>query len=170
MNGGRKLNKADMDADAVARLGVAPSRRWAALLILGILGAALLWIALAVPPAALGLRIGVLVGGLGALWLAVRLHAATGRGLVLTDAELREAGPGGRTLARLDRVRTVDRGALAFKPSNGFVLHLMPGAGEGRVWAPGSWWRIGNRVGVGGVLRAAESRAVAEAIALRLAD
>ena len=154
--------------DTVARIRVAAARRWAALCILSLLGAILLWVALATPPAALWLRAGVLVGGLGAFWLAVRMGAATGRGLVLTRTELREDGAGGRVLARLDQVRTVDRGALAFKPSNGFLLHLAPDAGRGWVWAPGSWWRIGGRVGVGGVLRAADARAVAEFVSLRL--
>lgn len=155
------------DAAEIARVGVAPVRRWAGVATLGLLGLILLWLALARPPAGLGLRAGVLVAGVGALLLAARLHAATGRGLVLTETDLRESGPGGRRLARLDQVRSVDRGAFAFKPSHGFLLNLAPNSSEGRAWAPGLWWRVGDRVGVGGVLRASDARFIAEAIALR---
>lgn len=149
-------------------VGVAPMRRWAGIGALSLIGLLLLWLALAHPPASLGLRAGVLAGAVAALWLAVRMRLATERGLVLTGMDLRESGPEGRLLARMDQVRGVDRGAFAFKPSHGFLLHLEPGAAGGRAWAPGLWWRVGSRVGVGGVLRASETRFLAEAIALRV--
>ena len=152
----------------IARIEVAPFRRWTGIAMQALLGLLLLWLALAEPPASLALRAGVLAGGVIALALALRLHGATRRGLVLTETELRETGEGGRVLARLDRVRSVDRGAFAFKPSHGFLLNLAPGSSPGRAWAPGLWWRIGDRVGVGGVLRASETRFIAEAIDLQL--
>ena len=150
------------------RVEVAPVRRWMGIGTLTLLGLLLLWLAFAQPPESLGLRAGVLAGGAVALVLALRMRQATLRGLILTETELRETGPGGRLLASLGDVRGVERGAFALKPSHGFMLRLAPGAGGGRVWAPGLWWRAGTRLGVGGVLRASETRFLAEAIALRI--
>ena len=164
----RGHHEATDDAGSI-RVEVAPARRWTGIGMFALLGLLLFWLALAQPPASLPLRVGVLAGAVLAFWLSVRMREATRRGLVLIGAELRESGSGGRLLASLDQVREVDRGALAFKPSHGFLLHLARGAGGGRVWAPGLWWRMGSRVGVGGVLRASETRFLAETIALRLA-
>ena len=156
------------DEDVIVEVEVATVRRWAGIGTFTVLGLLLLWIALAQPPASLALRVSVLVAGIAAVVLAVRMRGATERALVLTPTELRESGAGGRRLAALRDVASIDRGAFAFKPSHGFLLHLKAGAGGGRAWAPGLWWRIGDRVGVGGVLRASEARFLAEAIALRL--
>ena len=40
----------------------------------------------------------------------------------------------------------------------------------GHAWAPGMWWRVGRRVGVGGLTGGAESRAVADALAAMLVE
>ena len=97
--------------------------------------------------------------GLGAIYGAWRLWNATGAALELTRTELRSTT--GQTLATLDNVARVDRGAFAFKPSNGFVVSLKTG-GQPRAWAPGLWWRVGRRIGVGGVVSAGEAKAMAE--------
>ena len=86
--------------------------------------------------------------------------------LELTDTVLQEADSGA-ILARVDEIVGVDRGALAFKPSNGFLLRL-----EKRnswAWVPGIWWRRGRLVGVGGVVSAHQARLVAETISMRIA-
>ncbi|SER58841.1 hypothetical protein SAMN04490244_101595 [Tranquillimonas rosea] len=86
---------------------------------------------------------------------------ATASRLVLTAEGLRDET--GRVLAPIDNIASVDRGAFAFKPSNGFVLRLarpMPAA-----WAPGLWWRVGQRLGVGGVVPAAQTKAMSERVA-----
>ena len=71
-------------------------------------------------------------------------------------------------MARLEAVEGVERGAFAFKPSNGFLLRLSaPGP---RAWSPGIWWRLDRRVGVGGVLRAGEARAAADLMHLMLQE
>jgi hypothetical protein len=146
------------------RLIIEPSqpRRVAGVAMLTALGAITLLLALARPPEAIGLRAAFLLGGLGALWFARRLWRATASGLVLDAAGLREAEGQGRTVVAMDGLLRVERGPFAFKPSNGFLLKTrIPGPG---VWRPGVWWRIGRRVGVGGVLNAAHARAAAEVL------
>jgi hypothetical protein len=126
------------------------------------LGALILWIAVAQPPAALGWRLFLIGSGAATLWLAVRLWQATGIVLELTGVELREAG--GRSIARIDEIEAVNRGVFALKPSNGFtlVLRRAPGA----VWAPGLWWRLGRRVGVGGVTGRFDGRRMADTLSV----
>lgn len=140
-------------------------RRYFACVVLFLLGGALIYTALAQPPA-LPWLIFLLAFGGSALWLGERLWRATQFGIVLTETELRDTA--GRLLARLDEVSHVDRGALAMKPANGFTLVLTKRHPRG--WAPGLWWRIGKRVGVGGVTAAGQAKFMAEQIALRIRD
>ncbi|QYK43616.1 MAG: hypothetical protein KF887_15975 [Paracoccaceae bacterium] len=150
----------------IARLYPSGPRRAFGVAVLVALGAMLVWIAMARPPEALGWRLFLLGFGAFVLWAAVRLWQATAIGLELTEAELREEG-GGRVLAAVARIRGVSRGALAFKPSNGFLITLDGPAP--RVWAPGLWWRLGRRLGVGGVTSGQEARFMAETIAALIA-
>lgn len=142
-----------------------PRRVMGAGALLG-LGAGLGAVALLRPPEALGWAAFLLAAATGAVWLGLRLWRLSGRGLVLTTAGLREAGPDGRWLAPIEAVAGIEHGALAVKPSGGFVLRLHERAPG--VWMPGVWWRIGRRVGVGGVLRAGQARAAADLIAVIL--
>ncbi len=80
---------------------------------------------------------------------------------------LRETGPDGRVLAEIENIHRVDRGAFAFKPSNGFLLSL--NAAATIAWVPGLWWRRGRKVGVGGLVPANQAKLVAEMIALDIA-
>jgi hypothetical protein len=117
------------------------------------------------PPQVLAWQLFLLVVGAAALWAAVRLWQSTAQGLELTTRELREIGSG-RVLAPVADILAVDRGPFAFKPTAGFALRLRsraPGA-----WAPGLWWRIGGRVGVGGVTHRHEARMMAEILDDRL--
>lgn len=149
----------------ILRLAAQPARRLVGAAMIAGLGAILLWIAAVHPPASSGWRLFLVAAGAVVLWLAVRLWQATAPALELTGRELREAG--GRRLALVADIRGVSRGAFALKPSNGFTLVLAePGPA---VWAPGLWWRIGRRVGVGGVTGRHESRLMAEAISLAVA-
>jgi len=129
------------------------------------LGALLILLAFVQPPA-FGWQIFLIVLGAGALIVAERLRRATLLGLVLTDTELRDTG--GQVLTQLSNVKSVDRGAFAFKPSNGFVLRLHNRAPH--VWAPGLWWRFATRIGVGGVTPAGPAKYMAEQIALRIGE
>jgi hypothetical protein len=71
-------------------------------------------------------------------------------------------------IARWDEIKRVERGALAFKPSNGFLLTLEQP--QPRAWVPGLWWRVGRRVGIGGITPAGEGRYMADQIAFRLSQ
>ncbi len=131
--------------------------------VLFILGAIVLYTALSHPPA-LHWMIFMLGFGGAMLWLAERLRRATTMVITLTKDDLRDSS--GTVLARLEDVRSVERGAFALKPSNGFTLVMKDRSA--RAWAPGLWWRMGRRVGVGGVTAAGQSRFMAEQIALQI--
>lgn len=150
--------------EPIATLHTSQPRRYIATAMLFALGSLLVWLALAHPPAEIGLRLFLL--GLGALMLlaTVRLWKATERHLILTEAGLFDDA--GRQIAGMDNIVSAERGLLAFKPSNGFVIRLK--RPEGRAWAPGLWWRFGRRVGVGGVTSAGAARAMAELLTMRL--
>lgn len=153
------------DEDPIATLSATPLRRLFAYGAVFVLGAMLILLAFVQPPA-FGWQIFLIAFGAGALVVAERLRRATVLGLVLTETELRDTG--GQLLTELSNVRSVDRGAFAFKPSNGFVLRLRdsaPGA-----WAPGLWWRYSTRIGVGGATSSGPAKYMAEQIALRIAD
>jgi len=150
-----------MDAgmpDELATLKVSQIRRVIGLAVLVMLACLLIQIGVMRPPEGIGYRVLLLALGAGALTLAELMRRATARRLILTPAGLFDDA--GREIARIDRISGLDRGMLAFKPSNGFSLSLtepLP-----RAWAPGVWWRLGRRVGVGGVTSAGEAKAMAE--------
>lgn len=137
-----------------------PPRLWFSVLTLGALGALMLWIALAHPPASLGWRLVLLLGGLGIGWGAYRIVGLQDRALVLTAEALHDTGVG--EVCRVDDIAALNRGVFAVKPARGFALTL---AQRGpRRWVPGLWWRIGRSVGVGGMTGAAETKIMAEMI------
>ena len=88
---------------------------------------------------------------------------ATGRTIRLTEAGLEQSD--GRILVAMDEIAGVERGLFAAKPSNGFLIRLE--RSYPLAWAPGLWWRWGRRLGVGGMTRAGEAKAIAELLALR---
>ncbi|HEU0221406.1 MAG TPA: hypothetical protein VFR34_04225 [Paracoccaceae bacterium] len=148
-----------------ARLACAPIRRAIAAGLLALLGLFLLYVAaLRTPPEAWALAI-LAVAGAGALWLARALWRATAGEILLTDEGLFDGT--GRLLCPLSEIVRVEAGLLAFKPANGFLLHLRRRAPMG--WAPGLWWRQGRRFGVGGSVSRNEAKAMAEIITLLLA-
>lgn len=150
----------------IATLQASVGRRLFAYGAVFVLGAMLVVLAFIQPPA-FGWQIFLVALGAGALVMAERLRRATLLGLVLTETELRDTS--GAVLTPLDNVRSVDRGAFAFKPSNGFVLRLHAPCGSG-AWAPGLWWRYATRIGVGGVTPSGPAKFMAEQIALRIKD
>jgi len=153
------------DEIVLATLQATPVRRIFAYGAVFVLGAMLILLAFVQPPA-FGWQVFLVALGAGSLVVAERLRRASMLGLVLTEEVLRDTG--GTVLAQLSDIRAIDRGALAFKPSNGFVLHLRTPAP--RTWAPGLWWRFGKRVGVGGVTPSGPAKFMAEQIAMRLQD
>ena len=129
------------------------------------LGALVIYTTLVQPPAVLWM-IFMLVFGVLMLLQAERLRRATQLIIELTDTELRDSS--GTVLARIDEIRSVERGVFAFKPSNGFTLVL--NNKKPRAWLPGLWWRFGRRVGVGGVTNAGQSKFMAERISMMVKD
>ncbi|MEJ6609340.1 MAG: hypothetical protein QNL63_06380, partial [Paracoccaceae bacterium] len=71
-------------------------------------------------------------------------------------------------IAYVDQIVSIDRGMLAFKPSNGFIFKVK--TAQPRAWNPGLWWRFGRRVGVGGVTPGSSTKMMADIIAAKLAE
>lgn len=153
-----------MEDKVLVRAHVSPPRLWFGILVMAALGGILLWLSAVHPPQGLGLRVFVLVFGALSLLMAEKMRRIGAGWVELTETELRDHT--GRTLALISDIARVDRGALAFKPSNGFVLKLK--TKQPRTWLPGLWWRIGRRVGVGGVTVAPQTRAMAETLQARV--
>jgi len=93
------------------------------------------------------------------------LRRSTMQEIELTRTEIRTSD--GRVLTELDNVIKVEKGAFAFKPSNGFLVRLKTPSGRG--WAPGIWWQGGTYLGIGGVVSAGQSKAMAEILAAIIA-
>ena len=147
---------------AVARPSA--GRRFLGLVSLGILGLMLIYIAVSEQPA-LEWRLFLLVMGAGALWLADRMRRATASHLEITETELRDTN--GEVIAKIADIEHMDRGFFAFKPSNGFLLRTAAPASN--QWHPGMWWRVGRRIGVGGMLPAHRTKQISEIIAVIMA-
>lgn len=107
----------------------------------------------------------MVAGGLAALALAFAMWRGRGDSLHWTDRGLVDGV--GQLIAARDQIVGVDRNPMALKPSNGFTLRM---AGpQSRIWQPGLYWRIGRRVGVGGLTSPGVAKALADRIALETA-
>ena len=158
-------DRAPRDGEVLAVLRASGLRRWLAVATLVALGGLLAWLALD-RTLALHWRLSLAFPGPLSVWVADRLRRATGRWLVLTESDLRDSS--GRILARISDVEKVERGPLAFRPSNGFTLTTrIP---QAWAWEPGLWWRFGRRVAVGGVTAGAHANAMADRISAILAE
>ncbi|WP_157056470.1 hypothetical protein [Pseudorhodobacter aquimaris] len=148
------------DDNILARLTPSLPRRVAGVVTQVAFGALLIGVAMDISRDQMVLRIAVLGAGVLLFYGGYRMWVATRIGLVLTQTALRDSD--GRLLAEVANIREVSRGAFAFKPTHGFSLILVKG--RGGAWAPGLWWRLGTRLGVGGVTPAQPARYMAEAI------
>jgi hypothetical protein len=159
--------KRNIDPDEVlVTMTPKPARRVFASGVTGLLGAILLYVAAATPPADLIWLAFLVALGAFSLWWAWRVWQATAVKLELTRTELREET--GRRLCAIENVDRVDSGAFAFKPAAGFLIHLKEPMD--RATAPGLWWRAGRRVAIGGATARGEGKAVAELINVMLAE
>ena len=118
------------DEEIVLEIRPSPVRRWMAILALSFLGFLMIKLAFDEMPDLWRLFF-VLLGG-GTFWAAYRLRLATMDGLVLTRAGLRTIS--GKSLAGVEDVARVDRGALAFRPPE--RIHGAPEAAGGRGMGP----------------------------------
>ncbi|MDK3019479.1 hypothetical protein [Pseudodonghicola flavimaris] len=154
-----------MDEEILAVIEVSPLRRAFGIAVLVCFGAVLIYVALATPPAPGWQLFLIAVGGLS-LWMADRMRRATAQRLELTATALRDDA--GLRIVEIADIAGLERGTFAFKPSNGFVIRTRSGAA--RHWRPGLWWRLGRRVGVGGVTSAPQTKAMAQIIEAMLLE
>lgn len=157
---------ATKDEPVLARLDPSQPRRMIGIAVQIALGLVMLSLAFSFPREQMGLRLAMLILGGLVFYGAFLTWRATAVGLVLTASGLRDAD--GRLLAELANVREVSRGAFALKPSHGFSLVLYKRMGF--AWVPGLWWRIGTRVGIGGVTASQPARFMAEMISRMIAE
>ncbi|NOD63763.1 MULTISPECIES: hypothetical protein [unclassified Ruegeria] len=150
-----------MQEEVLATIEASSPRRWAGVGMLTTVGALVTYVALASPPEPMWQAFLFAVGG-ASLWLAYRVWHATQDRIELTRSELRTGS--GQIIAKVEDIETVDRGVFAFKPSNGFLVRMRHKSSNR--WAPGLWWRLGRRVGVGGMTAAAEAKFMSEALSL----
>jgi len=150
--------------EVLATARASTGRRFLGLASLGVLGFVLIYIAVAEHPA-LHWRIFLLLLGVGVLWLTDRMRRATATQIELTLTGLRDSD--GTLIALIEEIEVMDRGFFAFKPSNGFLLRTRSGAPN--VWRPGLWWRVGRRIGVGGMTAAHQTKQMSEIIAIIMA-
>ena len=148
-----------MQDDVIITLKTSGPRGWFGLTMLGVLGLLLIYLGFALNAAFLGRLFLIALGGV-ALFGCVQMYRSVQTVLELTKDELREQN--GPVVATIAQINSLDRGMFAFKPSNGFILRLNKSSGF--VWRPGLWWRIGKRVGVGGITVAPQTKAMAEVI------
>ena len=149
-----------MEDKVIFEVHPAPARRGLALVFMIVLAFMLIYTAITLETGFL-YRVLLLVLGVVTM-MGARSMARGTRGTV----QLKKSGlylSDGTVLADIDNVEKVERGLFAFKPSNGFAVKLkskQPGA-----FVPGMFWRIGKTVGVGGVLNAGASKAMADMMA-----
>ncbi|WP_195818776.1 hypothetical protein [Roseobacter sp. MH60115] len=155
----------DSDTDVLATVKASAGRRFLGIGLLSVLGVLVIYVAIASPPS-FGWQIFLVALGITALLVADAMRRSTAHVLELTRTELRDSG--GVVIADVAEITGIDRGAFAFKPSNGFLLRLK--STGPRNWRPGLWWRVGRRVGVGGMTPGRQTKYMAEIIAVMLAE
>lgn len=154
-----------MQDNVLAVVKASAARRWMGVFMLGGLGGLVIYVALASPPG-LGWQVFLIVIGGLALWMAEKMRRATEHRIELTETEIRSSD--GVVIALVSDIQGVDRGVFAFKPSNGFMVRTK--TPQSRIWRPGLWWRLGRRVGVGGVTAAGQTKAMSEILSAMLAQ
>ncbi|MFN3210138.1 MAG: hypothetical protein ACE369_14260 [Roseovarius sp.] len=154
------------DEEILAVMQASTGRRILGVGCLGVLGALLIWIGLTRPFDALGWQAFIVLLGAAGIWMADAMRRATSERIELTRDTLRSSD--GELIARIGEIETMDRGLFAFKPSNGFLLKAKTKAPAR--WRPGLWWRMGRRIGLGGVTPGHQSKVMSEMIAALMAE
>ncbi|MGC3936435.1 hypothetical protein ACOTTU_01370 [Roseobacter sp. EG26] len=153
------------DTEVLATVAASNGRRFLGIGLLAFLGVLVIYVAIVAPPS-FGWQLFLIAIGASSLMIADAMRRSTVHRLELTKTELRDSG--GLTIAEVDNIVSIDRGAFAFKPSNGFLLRLQEPVE--RKWCPGLWWRFGRRVGVGGMTPGRQTKYMSEIIAVMLAE
>lgn len=156
--------QADPD-EVIFQLHPSPVRRYLGVASLALVSAVALRLGLESEASDGGRMLLMLIGALG-FYANYRFWKSTHDGLELTPTELRETG--GRRVMAVADIRAIERELFGvIRPTNGFVI-----AHHGRYpsgFKPGLWWRIGGRVGIGGLTPSGEGKAMAELL-LSLVD
>ena len=153
-----------MSDSVIAQLKASPVRRGLALFVMMLLGFLLLYLAITTD-AGFFQKVFLVFLAAVVLWMARAMQLGTA-GYI----ELRVTGlffEDGRILALIDDIVRVERGAFAFKPSNGFVVSLKQKTA--RAWIPGLYWKFGSRIGIGGVTAPSDAKFMADALAVLIA-
>jgi hypothetical protein len=158
--------KFDDENEVLAVVQASKGRRFLGVLSLALLGVALIYVALARSPEWHWQIFLVLVGA-GAIWMAHAMWQGTASAVELTPLVLRDRD--GTVIARVEDITGMDRGFFAFKPSNGFLLKTTASATAGRNWRPGLWWRMGRRIGIGGMTPGNQTKFMSEILAAMMA-
>lgn len=152
--------------DADVELRPSQGRRVLASTILAGVGLMFWWGAATNPDQVWSAR--AMMAGIGGLWFwgAYELWRATARAIIMTDVALVDSL--GNKIADLDQIVGLDRGVFSIKPSNGVLLKLESG---GPIqWVPGLWWRVGRRVGIGGLTPKAQTKMLTGALEMHLVE
>jgi len=152
-------------SEVIAGLIPSAPRRMFGTAVLYALGGLLFYLVIAQPPEGLHLVFLLIVIGAASIYGGYKMWDVTGHMIELTEEELRLSD--GRVIFRIEDVLKVDRSFFAFKPSNGFLVTLK--VPYPKTWAPGLWWRVGKRVGVGGLTSGAEGKLMADTLAAMIA-
>lgn len=152
--------------DPLAELRASAARRFIGVGTMFGLGALLLWLGLSQAFDNVLWQVFVIACAGVALFAGMRMQQATALHIELHEDGVYDSD--GVLLAALDDIETVERGMLAFKPSNGFMIRTK--TPQARRWRPGLYWIMGRRVGVGGVTAASHSKVMADIIALKLRE
>ncbi len=150
-----------METKVIAVIEAGMLRRWMAVAMLACVSVLLVYSGMGAGGSSMILRICAVAVGVATLLIALKLFRVTANRIELTVDGLRESS--GISIATLDEIASLDRGLLAFKPTNGFVLRTH--APTVRCWRPGLWWRFGRRVGIGGVVSGAQTKFMADRLA-----
>ena len=153
-----------MSDSMIAQLKCSPVRRGLALFVMMLLGFLLLYLVITTD-GALFQKVFLVIMVSIILWMARAMQLGT-KGYI----ELRATGlffEDGRILAAIDDIIRVERGAFAFKPSNGFVVSLKQRTE--RAWVPGLYWKFGSRIGIGGVTVPSDAKFMADTLAALIA-
>ncbi|MEL7131214.1 MAG: hypothetical protein AAGK77_02255 [Pseudomonadota bacterium] len=153
------------DDEVIATIQASPGRRILGIGSLWLLSLMVIYVAVVRPPE-IGWQLFLFILGAGSIWIAEKMRRATALTLELTPKVLRDSS--GAILTKVADIQSLDRGVFAFKPSNGFLLRLSKSSG--RSWRPGLWWRLGNRVGVGGMTPGHQAKFMAEILSAMIAE
>jgi hypothetical protein len=134
--------------------------------VLSCAGFLMLYIVVTQPPEGLQWILVLILAGGMFLYGSYKMWDATGYRIELTDDGIRMSN--GIVVARFEDIHAVDRSFFAFKPSNGFLVTL--NKKYTNTWVPGLWWRIGKRIGIGGLTSGAEGKIMADTLAAMIAQ